>query len=260
MNTDQPAIVIGMGEMGGSFARGMLRLGYPVVPVLRDSDVGEIAKRIPDPTVTVVTVGEADLDATVASLPRTWRSTAVLIQNELLPRSWEAHGFTNPTVAVVWFEKKPGRTEKVIIPTPVMGSGAKVLVAALDQIGVPAVTLTSEADLLFELVRKNMYILTANIAGLVSKGTVSDLWSNHRALAEAVAYDVHLIQEWLTATKLDHDALVAGMLEAFDADPEHGATGRSAPARLARALSHADQAGLEVRQLREIHAQLAESA
>ena len=249
-----------MGEIGGSFARGLLRLGYPVVPVLRHSDVGGIAQRIPDPAITLVTVGEADLDTTLASLPQPWRSTSVLVQNELLPRSWKPHGFTNPTVAVVWFEKKPGRVEKVIIPTPVMGSGAKVLVAALDQIGVPAVELTSEADLLFELVRKNMYILTANIAGLVTKGTISDLWYNHRALAEAVATDVLMIQEWLTSTTLDRDALVAGMVEAFDADPEHGATGRSAPARLDRALTHADEAGLEARQLRKIQVGLGESS
>jgi len=42
------------------------------------------------------------------------------------------------------------------------------------------------------------------------------------------------------------------MLEAFDGDPEHGCTGRSAPARLARAIRQADAAGLAVPRLREI--------
>ena len=42
------------------------------------------------------------------------------------------------------------------------------------------------------------------------------------------------------------------MLEAFEGDPEHNCMGRSAPARLARALSQADAAALPVETLREI--------
>jgi hypothetical protein len=42
------------------------------------------------------------------------------------------------------------------------------------------------------------------------------------------------------------------MLEAFAADPEHGATGRSAPLRLRRALDHAAAAGIEVPAMAEI--------
>ena len=40
------------------------------------------------------------------------------------------------------------------------------------------------------------------------------------------------------------------MSEAFDGDPAHGCTGRSAPARLARAIRHADEFGLTVPMLR----------
>jgi hypothetical protein len=50
----------------------------------------------------------------------------------------------------------------------------------------------------------------------------------------------------------DRDALIAGMLEAFDGDPGHGCTGRSAPARLARALQHADAFGLSIPTLRAL--------
>ena len=39
------------------------------------------------------------------------------------------------------------------------------------------------------------------------------------------------------------------MVAAFLADPDHGCTGRSAPARLARAIAHADRAGLAVPEL-----------
>jgi ketopantoate reductase len=254
MNLEKPAVIVGMGEMGGSFARGLLRLGHPIFPVLRDTDVEQVASRVPSPLTTLVTVGEADLDHALETLPPQWREDVVLVQNELLPRNWQAHGYTDPTVAVVWFEKKPGTSENVIIPTPLFGPHAALLVAALDRIDVPAFELNSEADLLFELVRKNMYILTANIGGLVSRGNVQDLWYNHRGLVHAIADEILPIQEWLTGQRYDEEAMLAGMVEAFDADPEHGATGRSAPARLARAIGHAAEAGLDVPQLREIQA------
>jgi len=35
-------------------------------------------------------------------------------------------------------------------------------------------------ELLYELVRKNLYILTINIAGLKTGGTVGELWGKHR--------------------------------------------------------------------------------
>ncbi|MDJ0498927.1 MAG: hypothetical protein QNJ89_13920 [Acidimicrobiia bacterium] len=252
MNLQQPAVIIGIGEIGGAFSRGLLRTGHPVVPVTRGVDPDPVAAAYPDPVAALVTVGEADLDHALATLPQQWHTRVVLVQNELLPRNWKAHGVADPTVAVVWFEKKPGRVEKVIIPTPIYGRLASELVTALDSIGIASVALESKDDLMYELVRKNMYILTANIAGLMTQGTVHDLWYDNRQLAESVAAEILPIQEWLTDTQLDHERLIAGMVEAFDADPDHGSTGRSAPARLARALDHADQAGLAVPTLRKI--------
>jgi hypothetical protein len=55
--------------------------------------------------------------------------------------------------------------------------------------------------------------------------------------------------------QLDRDQLIKGMLVAFDGDPEHNCMGRSAPARLERALRIADEAGLAVMKLREISSQ-----
>jgi hypothetical protein len=256
MDTNNPAVIVGMGEMGGSFARGLLRLGHTVVPVLRNTPIEDVAAEYPDPVITMVTVGEADLDDTLDRLPARWKGNTTLVQNELLPRTWEQHDIANPTVAVVWFEKKPGRPETPIIPTPIAGPRAGLLVDALATIDVPAFVIDNDDDLLYELVRKNVYILTVNIAGLISGGNVSDLWYNYRQLAEDVATDVLAVQAWLTGTELDHDRYVTGMVEAIDADPAHGATGRSAPARLARAIGHADAAGLDVPRLREIAAGL----
>ena len=83
-------------------------------------------------------------------------------------------------------------------------------------------------------------------------GNVSQLWENHRDVATAVAQDVMDVQDWLTGQKLDRNKLLQGMVEAFEADPLHMCMGRSAPGRLARALSFADGAGLELATLRGI--------
>ena len=144
MNLQQPAVIVGIGEVGGTFARGLLRCGHPVVPVLRDTNRQAVAAQVTNPFATLVTVGEADLDHALATLPEQWSERTVLVQNELLPRNWIAHGLQNPTVAVVWFEKKPGRAEKVIIPTPIYGPIAGPLVEALGSIDIAATELATE--------------------------------------------------------------------------------------------------------------------
>lgn len=46
--------------------------------------------------------------------------------------------------------------------------------------------LNSEEDLLYELVRKTVPILTVNTAGLVQNGTVDKLWDHHQTLATEI--------------------------------------------------------------------------
>jgi hypothetical protein len=36
-------------------------------------------------------------------IPSVWRDRLVLLQNELLPRDWQAQRIPNPTVISVWF-------------------------------------------------------------------------------------------------------------------------------------------------------------
>lgn len=248
------AIVIGMGEMGGVFSRALLKSGHIVVPVTRETDVADAVAQYPDPAVALITVGEADLPGVLQALPPAWKACAGMLQNELLPRDWRAAGIEDPTVAVVWFEKKPGQDVKVIIPSPIGGPYAAPLIEALATIGIPATPAADAADLTAELVTKNLYILTANIGGLVTGGTVDHLWNGNREMATQVASEVLDVQEWLVGAELDRDRHVAGMEAAIAGDPEHKATGRSAPARLARAIAHADEAGLAVPRLRAIAA------
>lgn len=248
-----PVVIIGMGEMAGVFARGFLRLGHPVFPLTRNASLSMMADELPTPALVLIAVGENDLHPVLDQLPSLWQERIVLLQNELLPRDWRSHDLISPTVISVWFEKKKGQDYKVLIPSPVSGPQAPLVASALNAIDIPCYIVDKAEDLEYELVRKNVYILTTNIAGLEVGGKVSELWKNHQQLARDVASDVMDIQAFLTsAGHIDRERLIHGMLEAIEGDPEHSCMGRSAPARLARALEIADQAKLDVKTLRAI--------
>jgi hypothetical protein len=177
-------------------------------------------------------------------IPDAWRDKLCLLQNELLPSDWQ--GITDPTVISIWFEKKPGMDAKVIIPSPVYGPQAELVSQALEQVSIPSRILSSDEALLHELVVKNLYILTSNIAGLKTGGTVGELWQNHRSFATDVAMEVVHLQEKLSGKALDATSLIDSMVIAFDGDPNHNCMGRSASARLSRALAHAERLGLDL--------------
>jgi len=250
----EPVVMIGVGEMGGVFARGILRTGHPVIPVTRDMDMQVVAEKYPDPLLALVAVAENDLHPVLEKLPAAWHGCLGLLQNELLPRDWERYNYVNPTVISVWFEKKKGQDHKVLIPSPAFGPQAEFLVDALATLDIPARTLLSAEELLDELVIKNVYILTTNICGLVTKGNVEDLLKNHQPLAREIADEVIDIQESLTGKSFNREKLILGMVEGINGDLNHMCMGRSAPARLARALEQADKAGLSVTRMREISA------
>ena len=250
------AVMIGLGQLGRVFAGGLLKTGHVVVPVNRGDDMEALADRWPEPDLVMISVAEEDLHPVLAGLPESWRDTVGLLQNELLPRDWQAHGIENPTVISVWFEKKQGKDAKALLSSPVYGPEAERLIAALAALDLPAHRLTGDDELVWELVRKNLYILTTNIAGLdgcnEAGGNVGMLRDQHHALLEAVANEVIDVQEWLSGRIFDRTELMAGLIEAIAADSQHACAGRSAPSRLKRALHHADAAGLATPTLRRI--------
>lgn len=249
----EPVIVIGMGEMGCVFARAILKLGHPVYPVTRNTDMDELAQKISSPVMVLVAVAENDLQSLLSRIPANWFNQITLLQNELLPKDWLHHNFKEPTIISVWFEKKKGQDSKVLIPSPCYGPNASLLVDALATLTIPAREVSSAEEMEQELLIKNVYILTTNIAGLISKGNVEDLWNNHNQLALEVANEVMDIQVSLVKHELDRDILIKGFKAGIDGDLAHMCMGRSAPGRLARALEQADVAGLEVKKLRAIH-------
>ncbi len=249
-----PIVIIGIGEMAGVFARGFLRCGHPVYPVTRQMDPDALAAELPEPLMVLVAVAEKDLQSALRELPRAWRPRVMLLQNELLPADWEAHGL-EPTVISVWFEKKKGQDHKVLVPSPVHGPHAALVARGLATLDIPTAILADRDQLLFELVRKNLYIVTTNVAGLKVGGTVQELREHHAPLMHEVADDVLAIQEHLTGVSLPRARLMEAMLAAFDGDPHHRCMGRSAPARLARAIVQAGEAGIEVPALGRIAAE-----
>ena len=252
-------MIIGMGELGEIFARGFLKLGYPVYPVLRSMQLSTVVSAIPDPELVLLAVGEEDLHSQLDILPEDWRDRLAFLQNELLPRDWHRHDIVDPTVIVVWFDKKKGRPFKALLPSYVSGPKAALITSSLQIIDVPCREISREQQL-YEMIRKNLYILTVNIAGLkMSPGsTVSKLWADYREMTEILVKELLDIQEWLVQGKLPRDKLLSGMLEAFSADPEHICRGRTAPERLARVLKFADIAGISAPMLQAISMEISQ--
>lgn len=244
-------VLVGVGELGGVFGTGLLRGGSTVIPVGRETDVSALAEDHPEPDLVLVTVGEADLAGVLRGFPATWKRRTGLVQNELVPSLWQQHGVEDPTVAIVWFEKKPGRALVQILPTLVAGPQAHLLETALEAVDVD-VTEIDEDRLVDELVAKNLYILTTNLVGLRVDGTVGELWSDHRALVEEAMAEILNVQVALVGERVDIEGATARVAAAIDADPEHRARGRSAPERMRRALHHAAELGVHTPTLQAI--------
>jgi len=249
----KPIVVLGIGELGSVFSRAFLKNNHPVYPITRATDINELKTTI-DPELILVCTAEGDLQSALSSIPTEWKDRVAMMQNELLPRDWETHNFTSPTAISVWFEKKKGMDSKVLISSPAFGPKAQILADSLALIDIPAHVVANEDTLLFELVLKNLYILTTNIAGMVieSGSNVNDLRNNHLPLMREVSADVLKLQSALTGKTFNDVELEQGMIKAFEGDLKHGCMGRSAPARLDRALDQANGFNLEVPTLQKI--------
>ena len=248
----QPIVLVGIGEIASVLARAFLRNGHPVIPVTRNMDIAEAACETPDPLMTVVAVAEKDYPAVMETIPDAWSDRLVLIQNELLPEKWEVFDIENPTVLSVWFEKKKGMDINPILPTPMFGPHADVIASSLKGIDVPCEVMASKEDMLRQLVQKNVFVFTINIAGLFLEDctTTSQLWEDHQELALNVANDVIDLQESLTGLSLSREKLLDGLVEGFKGDPHHICKGRSAPGRLSRIVDLADEKGLPINFIR----------
>jgi hypothetical protein len=252
----EPVVIVGVGEIGTVFGAGFLRLGRPVFPVILGMNPVEVAERIGPVALALVAVREDDLHAVLDNLPPAWRDRIGLVQNELMPADWMRHGIENPTVAAVWFEKRSGKLPAPYFPSPVFGPGSELMIDALRANGLEAYGLSSPDELLYELVRKNLYIISKNIAGLAAPGSVGELWQSHRQVFLQVAEDVYQIQEARAGVRLPRERLFQQFQSDVEALPDKGTAGGSARGRLARTLAQADAARLPVPALRAVQVSL----
>jgi ketopantoate reductase len=244
-------VVWGVGQLGGVFARGLLRVGQTVCPVLRHSDVTQCAWRWPDPEVVLIAVTEKELPEVLRQVPDGWRNRVALLQNELLPAVWRDELTAPPTVCVVWFEKRPTSEVRVVLPSVCYGARASLLHSAMQALDIPSRVTRDVDELHFELALKNLYILTINCAGLAAEGNVEALWRN-QPMTREIAREICMLQSALLGEPLSETRLLAGLEQAILADPEHGARGRFAEERLRRSLAHADRLGLALPTLRAL--------
>lgn len=251
---NQPIVIIGVGELGGVFAKAFLHAGYPVYPVTRKMGIDQAAENMPNPQLVMVAVAEKDFPYVIQTIPTPWRNCVGLLQNELLPRDWQSYHIDDPTVISVWFEKKKGMDTNVLIPSRVYGPQAELIAGALHGIDIACAVLSTEEDLLYELVRKNVFVFTINIAGLVlAEGTdTATLWAQYHELALAIADEVIDVQQWLTGATFDRKRLIDGLIEGINGDLEHKCKGRSARERMERLIAVADQADLNIPRIRQI--------
>jgi hypothetical protein len=144
------------------------------------------------------------------------------------------------------------------LPSIVQGPNHQQVEAVYAAIHLPIRRIKTTDDLLFELVLKNLYIQTTNIAGLVVGGNTQQLIEQHPHVMQSVAYDIITLQQALTQRTFDETILMNGLITACLGDPLHQCMGRSAPARLTRALNASDKYQLASPSLREIAAQQAD--
>lgn len=260
----RPVVIIGLGQLGQTFASGFLRLGRPVFPVLRGDSLQVAAGRCSDPAVVIVAVGENDLEGVLSSMPSVWNDRLVLLQNELLPPAWKAHSI-DPTVFVCWYEKKQHSAllQPSGAPSQAFGAHAQLLLDAHHALNIKCSLISSQEEVLEALIAKAVLILAINICGLALHnikepyvgGTFDQLLVSHRELFNDVSAEAMSIQEALCGIVLEPQSrqrIVTAVLRMMESVPEHRNCGRVAADRLRRAVSTAAGVKLAVPTMQRI--------
>ena len=250
---DKNVVIVGIGELGSVFARGFLRMGLTVIPVVRGMEVTNVVEKNSTPELALIAVAEKDIDPILSDFPEVWKSRAGLLQNELLPEQWEKHNFEDPTVISVWFEKKKGMDTKVLLPSVIYGPQATLMAEALKYLSIPTRILDNQQALLLELVVKNVFVTTINIAGLMVGGTTGELWEKHRQLSTNIAKEIIQLQNKISGALFSETELIDRFEQALNSDPNHKCMGRAAQHRLKRTVQLASDLKIELPHVETIH-------
>lgn len=251
------AVIFGMGQLGSVFAEGFSRLGFQIVARRRGQPW---PKESLDPEVIVVATGEDDLPDVLSRIPQHLQSRVVLLQNELRPDQWQRHLEVEPTVAIIWFEKKGDRPPVVVLESQIAGPLAELIRDCLHANDLSSQVVTGKDALAHALVLKNLYILCLNFAGLSGAKSAGELLGEKRSVFEALFSEVFQMESALFRTArghisevlLDQARLHQDLEQAILADPDHGCAGRTAPLRLARTVGHIERLKLFAPTLRAL--------
>jgi hypothetical protein len=93
----------------------------------------------------------------------------------------------------------------------------------------------ARTNLPFELAVKNLYILGLNLGGLLTRSeNAIGLITTHERTFLPLLEELIELEIQASEVALSADALRRAFFDAIEADPKHGALGRSAPLRLKR--------------------------
>src|SRR5690606_11983577 len=145
--------MVGMGQLGSIFSEGFLEAGRAVIPVRRGERI-EDACAMAAPACIVIATGEDDLDGALSGVPPALRDRVVLLQNELRPHLWKDAGIEEPSVTIVWFERKAGKPPHVVLPSFTWGPMAPLLESVYAALGLEFRRISRVAELAHELASK----------------------------------------------------------------------------------------------------------
>lgn len=243
-----PIVVIGMGQLGTVFADAWSQLGKSILALRRHQPIIQDIS----PRAVLIATGEQDLSPVLASLPQTWRSQLILVQNELIPAIWQPYS-DQPTLVAVWMEKKPHIEVRSLRASVAFGPNADLVADAFHAIKQPLSLAKDYPDMIQELAFKNIYIWTTNIYGLIAPGAIGQLVTEPHATALASLIDeLCQIQSAVSGYYCSPKMVTPIIWHIIHDNADRKIPGRSAPARLKRVMSAAHQYSLVTPELDRI--------
>lgn len=245
------AVVIGVGNLGRLYAGGLLRAGYSLAPIRRETDPAPVLLAHPPGTPLLCAVGEADLAAVIDAVPVDRRCDLLCLQNELFPADLDALGAPDAGLAVAWTLAKPGFPVIVGRRAAASGAAAPAFARACEALGHPCV-LSDDPG--WEAATKYAFIVAVNALGLCESTTLERWVTADRQQVEVVVRESCALA---LARIGESDRIDDALSEVWEGIHGFGplpCRGRSSRSRVARALERARELGTPTPHLRSIAA------
>lgn len=245
-------LVFGVGQLGQLYAAGALRLGLRVWPLTRHMDAKATIASFPAGQPILLGVSEVAFSQALDAIPLARRQDVVLVQNELFPSQLSASGLDGATVLTVWLSKKKGRPIEVARTSSAYGPYASLFHRIHEALDLPSVTLRSLPELQVEIAAKYTFILTINALGMVENLCLGDWLDKDAERVARLINDARLLAEAHLSAEVDATQIRSVVMEAMEGLRDYPAKGRSAAARLDKALLDAANFSLALPALTDI--------